>query len=187
MSSTLNWKDRGLALTQTTDLPLTNKVTLTITAAPTDAVSIQFRRPEWAAGCAIAVAINGQPVTPTDAKGFLGVSRVWRANDEIELALPFFVRASRLPDNANAVAFTYGPLVLSAGLGTAAMTTTGHAWTIAATSPGGLQDAINAGVHVCAAPDRRNGRSGGRGDVPGNEATRMTAVVRTSRHFGPGQ
>jgi MYXO-CTERM domain-containing protein len=142
VSSTLNWKDRGLAVTQTTDLPLTNKVTLTITAAPTDAVNIQFRRPDWAAGCAIAVAVNGQTVTPTDAKGFLGVSRVWQANDKIELALPFFVQASRLPDNANAVAFTYGPLVLSAGLGTAAMTTTGHAWTIAATSPGGLQDTI---------------------------------------------
>jgi DUF1680 family protein len=142
VSSTLDWKDRGLALVQTTDLPLTNKVTLTITAAPTDAVNIQFRRPDWAAGCAIAVAVNGQTVTPTDAKGFLGVSRVWQANDKIELAFPFFVQASRLPDNPNAVAFKYGPLVLSAGLGTAAMTTTGHAWTIAATSPGGLQDTI---------------------------------------------
>jgi MYXO-CTERM domain-containing protein len=88
------------------------------------------------------MAVNGQTVTPTDAKGFLGVSRVWQANDKIELAFPFFVQASRLPDNPNAVAFTYGPLVLSAGLGTAAMTTTGHAWTIAATSPGGLQDTI---------------------------------------------
>jgi MYXO-CTERM domain-containing protein len=142
VSSTLNWQDRGLALTQTTDLPLTNKVTLTITAAPTDAVNIQFRKPDWAAGCATAVAVNGQTVTPTDANGFLGVSRVWQANDKIELALPFVVQASRLPDNANAVAFTYGPLVLSAGLGTAAMTTMGHAWTIAATSPGGLQDTI---------------------------------------------
>ena len=40
VSSTLNWKDRGLSLTQTTDLPLTNKVTFTITAAPTDAVNV---------------------------------------------------------------------------------------------------------------------------------------------------
>jgi len=142
VSSTLNWKDRGLTLSQTTDLPLTNKVTVTITAAPTDAVNIQFRKPDWAAGCAIAVAVNGQTVTPTDAKGFLGVSRTWKAGDKVELALPFVVQASRLPDNANAVAFTYGPLVLSAGLGTAAMTTMGHAWTIAATSPGGLQDTI---------------------------------------------
>jgi MYXO-CTERM domain-containing protein len=142
VSSTLNWKDRGLALTQTTDLPLTNKVTFTITAAPTDAVNVQFRKPDWASTCQVAVAVNGQAVTPVESNGFLGVSRVWQANDTVQLAFPLFVQTSRLQDNQNAVAFTYGPLVLSAGLGTASMTTTGHAMTIAATSPGGLQDTI---------------------------------------------
>ena len=150
VTSTLNWKDRGLALTQTTDLPLTNKVTFTITAAPTDAVNVQFRKPDWASTCQVAVAVNGQTVTPVESNGFLGVSRVWQANDKVELTFPLFVQVSRLQDNQNAVAFTYGPLVLSAGLGTASMTTTGHAMTIAATSPGGLQDTItiNSGTKI---------------------------------------
>jgi len=150
VTSTLNWKDRGLALTQTTDLPLTNKVTFTITAAPTDAVNVQFRKPDWASTCQVAVAVNGQAVTPVESNGFLGVSRVWQANDKVELTFPLFVQVSRLQDNQNAVAFTYGPLVLSAGLGTASMTTTGHAMTIAATSPGGLQDTItiNSGTKI---------------------------------------
>ena len=150
VSSTLNWKDRGLSLTQTTDLPTTNKVTFTITTAPTDAVNMQFRKPDWASTCQVAVAVNGQAVTPVEANGFLGVSRVWQANDKVELAFPLFVQVSRLQDNQNAVAFTYGPLVLSAGLGTASMTTTGHAMTIAATSPGGLQDTItiNSGTAI---------------------------------------
>ena len=34
VSSTLNWKDRGLSLTQTTDLPASNKVSITITRRP---------------------------------------------------------------------------------------------------------------------------------------------------------
>ena len=34
VSSTLNWTERGLSLTQTTDLPVTNKVTFTITQRP---------------------------------------------------------------------------------------------------------------------------------------------------------
>ncbi len=150
VSSTLNWKDRGLSLTQTTDLPLTNKVTFTITAAPTDAVNVQFRKPDWASTCQVTVAVNGQAVTPVESSGFLGVSRVWQANDTVELAFPLFVQVSRLQDNQDAVAFTYGPLVLSAGLGTASMTTTGHAMTIAATSPGGLQDTItiNSGTKI---------------------------------------
>jgi MYXO-CTERM domain-containing protein len=150
VSSTLNWKDRGLSLTQTTDLPNTNKATFAITAAPTDAVNLQFRKPDWASTCQVAVAVNGQTVTPVESNGFLGVSRVWQANDTVVLAFPLFVQVSRLQDNQNAVAFTYGPLVLSAGLGTASMTTTGHAMTIAATSPGGLQDtiAINSGTKI---------------------------------------
>jgi DUF1680 family protein len=150
VSSKLDWKDRGLSLTQTTDLPLTNKVTFTITAAPTDAVNLQFRKPYWASTCQVGVTVNGQAVTPVETGGFLGVSRIWQANDKVELAFPLFVQVSRLQDNQNAVAFTYGPLVLSAGLGTASMTTTGHAMTIAATSPGGLQDTIkiNSGTTI---------------------------------------
>ena len=121
VSSTLNWKDRGLALTQTTDLPLSNKVSITITAAPTDAVSVKFRKPYWAATCQVGISVNGQAVTPVESGGFLAVSRVWQANDRVELTFPLLVQASRLQDNQNAVAFTYGPLVLSAGLGTASM------------------------------------------------------------------
>ena len=49
-----------------------------------------------------------------DSAGFLGVSRVWNAGDKVELTLPMDVQVSRLPDNQNAVAFTYGPIVLSA-------------------------------------------------------------------------
>jgi uncharacterized protein len=150
VGSTLNWKDRGLSLTQTTDLPLSNKVNLTINAAPTDAVTMSFRKPDWAASCALSVSVNGQTVPATESGGFVRVSRVWQANDQIVVSFPLFVQVSRLPDNQNVVSFTYGPLVLSAGLGTAAMTTVTHAATIAATSPGGLQDTIkiNSGTTV---------------------------------------
>jgi MYXO-CTERM domain-containing protein len=62
------------------------------------------------------------------------------------------VQVSRLQDNQNAVAFTYGPIVLSAGLGTAQMVTAGHALTIMATTPSGVtvQDTItiNSGTTI---------------------------------------
>jgi len=151
VSSSLNWADRGLSISQTTDLPLTNKVTFTINQAPLDAVNLNFRKPYWLAACGTAtVAVNSQSVNATDSGGFFSVSRVWKAGDKVELTLPMDVQVSRLPDNPNAVAFSYGPIVLSAGLGTASMTTMGHAWTIAATKPSGLQDtiAINSGTTI---------------------------------------
>jgi hypothetical protein len=143
VSSKLNWKDRGLSLTETTDLPLSNKVTFTVTAAPADAVSLNFRKPDWTSTCAMAVSVNGQAVTPVESGGFLSVSRVWQANDTVVLAFPLFVQASRLQDNQNAVAFSYGPVVLSAGMGTASMTTVAHGvQVLAATEPTGMQTTI---------------------------------------------
>ena len=151
VSSKLNWKDRGLSLTQTTDLPLSNKVTITITAAPTDAVNLNIRKPDWTSTCQVGVSVNGEAVTPVASGGFLGVSRVWQANDKVELTFPLFVQASRLSDNQNAVAFTYGPLVLSAGLGTDSMTTSSHGvQVLIANMPSGLQDTIkiNSGTAI---------------------------------------
>ena len=143
VSSTLNWSDRGFSISQVTDLPLTNKVSFTINQAPLDAVNLKFRKPYWLASCQSAtVAVNSQSLNAVDSGGFMGVSRVWKAGDKVELTLPMDVQVSRLADNQNAVAFTYGPIVLSAGLGTASMTTTGHAWTIAATKPTGIQETI---------------------------------------------
>jgi MYXO-CTERM domain-containing protein len=43
-----------------------------------------------------------------------------------------------LPDNENAVAFTYGPIVLSAGLGTQQMVSTSHLASAKATIPAGV-------------------------------------------------
>jgi DUF1680 family protein len=153
VSSKLSWTDRGLSLTQTTDLPLTNKVTFAISAAPTGAVNVKFRKPYWLASCqSVTIAVNGQAVSPVDASGFLGVSRVWQAGDTVELTLPMEVQVSRLPDNQNAVAFTYGPIVLSAGLGTAQMVTAPHSAVIMATTPAGVtvQDTItiNSGTGI---------------------------------------
>jgi hypothetical protein len=153
VSSKLNWTDKGLSLTQTTDLPLTNKVTFAIDAAPTDALNVKFRKPYWLASCQSAtIAVNGESVSPVDASGFLGVSRVWKAGDTVELTLPMEAQTSRLPDNQNEVAFTYGPIVLSAGLGTAQMVTAPHSAVIMATTPAGVtvQDTItiNSGTGI---------------------------------------
>jgi DUF1680 family protein len=153
VSSTLNWKDRGLSLAQTTDLPLTNKVTFTISAAPTDAVNIKFRVPYWLPSCqSVTVVVNGQAVNATASKGFVSVSQAWKAGDKVEVTLPMEVQVSRLPDNQNEVAFTYGPIVLSAGLGTEQLVTAPHSAVIMATKPAGVvtQDTItiNSGTGI---------------------------------------
>ncbi|HOU91878.1 MAG TPA: glycoside hydrolase family 127 protein, partial [Polyangiaceae bacterium] len=127
VGSTLSWPERSLALTQTADVPLSPTVVFTIDAVPADALRIKLRKPWWLAeGERATLTVNGEVVRAREEGGYLEVSRVWRAGDRLELTLPADVRASRLRDDPSAVAFTYGPLVLSAGPGTWEMESAVH-------------------------------------------------------------
>jgi DUF1680 family protein len=142
LSSRVNWKEKGFVLIQEADIPSSDTVRFTIAQAPGTAVKIKFRCPEWIArGRTASIKLNSAPLTVTPVKGYLDIDRIWNAGDVIELTLPMEVQVSRLPDNKNAVAFTYGPVVLSAGLGTEAMVTDFHGILV-------LKAAIPDGVHI---------------------------------------
>ncbi|ANY68649.1 hypothetical protein BBD42_20865 [Paenibacillus sp. BIHB 4019] len=139
LSSTLDWADKGLKLTQQADLPQSDKATFTINDAPSDAVNLKFRSPDWiAAGEKVAVSINGEAFDAQAVNGYVNVSQVWKAGDTIQLTFPLEVQVSRLPDNQEAVAFTYGPVVLSAGLGTEQMVAVPHLASQKASLPEGV-------------------------------------------------
>jgi DUF1680 family protein len=145
LSSTLDWAAKWFSLTQAANVPLSNRVSFTIDAAPSTPIGIKFRVPYWiAAGESVTVTLNGQCLNATSSNGYLAVSRVWAPGDKVELTFPAEVQVSRLPDNKNAVAFTYGPVVLSAGLGTQSMVSTGYLASKQATLPSGvtLRDSI---------------------------------------------
>lgn len=110
-SSKLTLRDKNITVTQNTDLP---NVTFTINGSgDTDIV---LRVPDWCADVP-TVKINGADFETETDNGFIRLSQSWNDGDVIELNLPMQVVAYGLPDNENAVAFKYGPWVLSADLG----------------------------------------------------------------------
>ncbi len=74
---------------------------------------MSFRIPDWAGGEFEVLS----PVEKTVSNGFLKIRKIWCDGEKIEIFFPAKVNVSRLPDNQSAVAFKYGPYVLSAGLG----------------------------------------------------------------------
>ncbi|MEK5253531.1 beta-L-arabinofuranosidase domain-containing protein [Paenibacillus sp. FSL F4-0125] len=139
LSSILNWTEKGLQLTQQTDLPQSDKATFTINAAPSEDITIKFRSPEWVArGDKVAVAINGTTFNGEAAEGYIDIHRVWKTGDIVELTFPLKVQVSTLQDNPEAAAFTYGPLVLSASLGTEQMVAIPHLASQKANLPSGV-------------------------------------------------
>ncbi len=110
-SSAVEWQEKGITLTQKAGLP---EVTFTVKGNAEFELSLPL--PSWCKGKP-TLKLNGSPLEATADNGFITVSRNWQDGDVLEYALPMRVDFHRLPDNENAVCFTYGPYALSADLG----------------------------------------------------------------------
>ena len=116
-SSKVSWQEKGLQIPQYADLP---NFKFIINGSAT--AQIVLRVPVWTNNP--IVKINGEEIKVKAQKGLIVLDRDWQDGDTIEYNLPMQVVAYTLPDNENAVAFKYGPYVLSANMGTKEMNTT---------------------------------------------------------------
>jgi DUF1680 family protein len=115
--SELNWRSRNATLKLETGFPFDNKVTLSIGLKKSQAFSLLLRQAAWAKD-GITVSINGKSVKSTlNAYGYLEIKRKWKNDDKIEVTVPMDLYTESMPDNAERIAFLYGPLVLAADLG----------------------------------------------------------------------
>lgn len=113
--SSLDWRERGVALDLDTRFPDEEEVRLTLHRAPVHPTAIALRLPAWAANP--SVALNGKPAALKRRNGYALLHRKWRAGDRISLSLPMRLRAEPIPGDPTTVAFAHGPLVLAADLG----------------------------------------------------------------------
>lgn len=111
VSSSVNWAEKGLKITQNVSLP-----SVKFTVNGSENADIILRVPDWCADSPI-VKINGEEVKTDTENANIRLSREWSDGDVIEYTLPMQVKVHSLPDNENAVAFKYGPWVLSADMG----------------------------------------------------------------------
>ncbi len=118
-SSELDWKEQGVRIIQNSTIPDGDKTTFTVDGS--GSLDLRFRIPDWIAG-SMTVMVNGVKFAYTETDGYACVNRNFSSGDKIEITIPEKVYAHSLPDNGgNAYAFTYGPVVLSAELGTSDM------------------------------------------------------------------
>ena len=130
LSSVLTDEAKNVKLTMNADIPASDKVTVTVNTldGSTDvAEKVLFRLPDWLAGEASALVFcpydSKFPATVEVTENYVIVSGLHNG-DTIELTLPMNITVHGLPDNDSVFAFKYGPIVLSAKLGTTDMSTT---------------------------------------------------------------
>ncbi|HET9373033.1 MAG TPA: glycoside hydrolase family 127 protein [Vicinamibacterales bacterium] len=124
---------RAVKLTQTTRYPWDGAVKMTVAPDRAGPVTLKIRIPGWARNQPVpgdlyrfesathepaSVRVNGAPVSMTLDKGYVSITRDWRASDSIELLLPMPVQRvvahERVEADRGRVAFQRGPIVFAA-------------------------------------------------------------------------
>jgi hypothetical protein len=119
-SSTVEHRPTNLKLTQQADLPNHDTVRFTVDTIDggplAENATVRLRVPDWIAG-EPRLTVNGNAVTPVVKRGYVVLTGLHRG-DDIAYTMPMEVRAVATSDNPDFVALKYGPVLLSAGLGT---------------------------------------------------------------------
>ena len=115
ISSRLKDDTLGIDIKMSADLPANPVVKVVVEKESEGETRLAFRRPDWSKG-GFSVTRKGKNLKTEERGGFVYVS-VDKGTTEVEAVFFPEVAIHELPDNPNVVAFTYGHLVLSAGLG----------------------------------------------------------------------
>ncbi len=123
----------GLTLKQESNVLNGGNAVFTVTdVQDATAISVlRFRIPDWCDGD-MTITLNGTAYNYETVNGYACIVQNFKKNDAITVNMPMKLVAYSLPDNDTVLGFKYGPIVLSAGLGSKDMicTTTGVSVTI---------------------------------------------------------
>jgi DUF1680 family protein len=126
LASTLNWRERGLTLAQTTRFPDADTTGLVFQTSKPQTLKLAIRHPGWCA--AMTITVNGKRKIVSRRPGsYYSLTRTFSSGDVVEVRLPMSLKLAPLrsaPGNASMewAALTYGPIALAGRLGTAGLT-----------------------------------------------------------------
>jgi len=112
ISSTLTWSERGVSVQQVTSFPYADTTRLILKGtAPFD---VKVRVPHWATR-GFFVKINGRDQSIAAVPGsYVSLGRSWRADDTIDIRMPFGFYLDPVMDQPNVASIFYGPVLLAA-------------------------------------------------------------------------
>ncbi len=114
IDSKLDWKSRGITVRQETRFPEEGLSHLAFTCARPTRMAVHIRRPAWATS-EFHVLVNGkEDMAAVSPSSYAVISRTWKTGDRVEIRMPMGLHTEAFKDNANRLAFLYGPIVLSA-------------------------------------------------------------------------
>jgi DUF1680 family protein len=115
LASTLDWRERGIRVTQTTRFPDADTTKLVI-AAGAKAPTLAIRQPSWCP--AMTVTVGKRKHVARKPGSYFRLSAPVRDGDVVEVRVPMTLAIERLPNDPDHAALRYGPIVLGGRMGT---------------------------------------------------------------------
>lgn len=119
MASKLDWKEKGITVTQTTKFPFEEKSNLKLTLDKAKKLSLFIRYPKWVKPGVLKIDVNNKSQKFAASPGsFVEISRTWKNGDVISVTLPMHTEVEFLPDSSSWGSLVHGPIVLAAATDT---------------------------------------------------------------------
>lgn len=119
IASQLNWKTKGITVTQQTSFPEQESSLLKITANAPTIFTLMIRSPKWVAAGKLKVIVNTDTVAVvSQPQSYIALNRTWNNGDSVRLLLPMQNTVEQLPNVSSYIAVMHGPVLLGAKTGT---------------------------------------------------------------------
>ena len=117
--SEVNWKEKGITITQQTQFPDESHTQLLIESKKSQQFNLKIRYPKWIQKGDLKISVNGKLQNIEAMPGaYVNISRKWKSGDKVEIQLPMQTRAEELPGKPAYQALFYGPILLAAKIDT---------------------------------------------------------------------
>lgn len=118
-ASELDWRERGIRITQETRFPDEEQVRLTINVKKAARLKLLIRHPWWCKAGDMKVVCRGKDyATGSQPSSYVVIDRKWKDGDVVEISLPMQVSVEELPNVPEYIAILRGPVLLGARMGT---------------------------------------------------------------------
>jgi DUF1680 family protein len=120
--SVLNWKQKGIKLTQQNRIPDEEQTALLIELSAPKRFTLFIRKPYWVKDNGFVIKVNGKTESNIIySSGNAQIDRVWHTGDKVVVSLPMKNFTEDIPNHSGWVSFIHGPIVLAAPTDTANM------------------------------------------------------------------
>lgn len=118
IASELNWREKGVRLTQQTGFPYEEQTRITISKV-SSGFKLLVRYPSWVNEGELKISVNGDPaIVDSRPSSYVTVDHDWKKGDEVIISFPMNTAIEHLPNVPEYIAFMHGPILLAAKSGT---------------------------------------------------------------------